>query len=112
MHILYIAKAFFEVCLHLTDFVSISGRRKKTRDEFQMELFQRKRSRKNIREVRRQSFDFDTIVEAETDFSSDDEHFFTTPSRGKVNTIKTQMLKIRFSIKVHCSNVKVLLLTL
>ncbi len=56
-------------------------RRKKSRLEFQQELFQRKRSRKHSNLVRTESVDIDTL-EVDSDFSSGDECFFIYNPKG------------------------------
>ena len=64
-------------------------RRKKTRDEFQHELFLRKRSRKNIRAVRMESIDLAALAEEEedeesdSDFGSGEEGFFVSDPKKK-----------------------------
>lgn len=65
--------------------ICLGVRRKKTKQEFQQELFWRKRSRKNIRSLKQQSFDLTTIQD-ESDFSSDEDNFFTSPDNGKLLT--------------------------
>ncbi len=68
------------------DLFFVQGRRrKKTREEFQHELFLRKRSRKNIRNVRSDSFEIDAL-EVDSDFSSGDECFFVNNPKGKYST--------------------------
>ena len=58
-------------------------RRKKTREEFQHELFLRKRSRKNIHSVRMASLEIDDALEAgDSDFSSGDECLFINNPKG------------------------------
>lgn len=69
----------------------LGSRRKKTKEEFQQELFLRKRSRKNLKQPRFDSFDLDALEMADSDFSSgddDDFNFFSTNhtrSNGVIN---------------------------
>ena len=67
----------------------LGRRRKKTKEEFQQELFLRKRSRKNLRNLKFESFDLDALEMADSDFSSgdgDDFNFFCSsqPRNGGI----------------------------
>ena len=72
---------------------TLGRRRKKTREEFQQELFLRKRSRKNLWNFNLDSIDFGNM-EHDSDFASDDddENFFIPHSRSKCQSFGTDAI--------------------
>ncbi len=112
---MYLVHTRFSFLLKYTDFTTYTNpdrRRKKTREEFQHELFLRKRSRKSSRVVRADSVEINAL-EVDSDFGSDDGDdgcFFVNNPKGKAviklicTSLRREILMIRterFSPKKH-----------